>query len=144
MKQVLLFFLLPLGLLAQTEIDSTLTQEELHFRDSIAALNVANEQTQLLQETYNQATTHFSAKEFSQAVQHYTQVIMMDSLYMEAYFNRGLAHKEQQKYSLAIADLNQTFALDSSHSEALFQIAKCWHLQTNYPAAIKAYQLVLS
>ena len=59
MKYIFIFFLIPLGLCAQSDIDSTLTQEEIHFRDSIAALNVANEQAQLLQETYNAGATHF-------------------------------------------------------------------------------------
>ena len=145
MKKILfIFFPFYLCAQVQTEPDSALTVEELNFRDSIAALNLANEKIQLLQESYNEANSFFSSGNFTEAIKRYTNVIYMDSSYVDAYFYRGLAYKEKHQYQLAIIDLKQVFLLDSSKLEALFQIARCFSFEKKYQNSIETYELLLS
>ena len=59
-----LFFLLQ-TVFAQDQVNSTLTAEEIQFRDSIAAINTSNERMQLVQETYNAASSAFAESNFS-------------------------------------------------------------------------------
>jgi tetratricopeptide (TPR) repeat protein len=141
MKRIILLLFLPFAALAQSEVDSALTVEEIHFRDSIAALNAASEQVQLLQETFNLGAEAYATAAYEKAISHFSQVIELDSAYVEAFFNRGLSYKGLEKWEQAIADMQQTFLLDSSYTEALFQEAKC--LQLSGGPAIPAYEAVL-
>jgi tetratricopeptide (TPR) repeat protein len=129
-------------LFAQTQTDSTLTQEELNFRDSIVAINQSNEDLQLLQQTYNKASDFFSSGQFKQAIESYSQVVAIDSVYVLAYYNRGLSYKELKQYDLAILDMDRSYKLDSTNLDPLIQKAKCLALNNQNSLAIDLYKLV--
>ena len=68
-----LCFFLPL--LGWSQIDSTLTNEEIQFRDSIAQINIAAEKQQLLQESFNSGANFIKENNYSEAILDFSQVI---------------------------------------------------------------------
>ena len=52
----------------QQEADSTLTSEEIQFRDSIAAINTNNALIQEIQESYNAGIEAFASSNFKKAI----------------------------------------------------------------------------
>ena len=52
----------------QQEADSTLTSEEIQFRDSIAAINTNNALIQEIQESYNDGTEAFASSNYKEAI----------------------------------------------------------------------------
>ena len=50
------------------EVDSTLTSEEIQFRDSIAAINTNNALIQEIQESYNAGIEAFASSNFKEAL----------------------------------------------------------------------------
>ena len=60
----------------QQEADSTLTSEEIQFRDSIAAINTNNALIQEIQESYNLGTEAFASSNFKEAITFFESVIV--------------------------------------------------------------------
>ena len=87
----------------QQEADSTLTSEEIQFRDSVAAININNALIQEIQESYNDGTEAFALSNFKEAITYFESVIVLDSANADAYFNKGLSHKELKNYEIAIS-----------------------------------------
>ena len=114
-----LFFLVQTAF-AQEQVDSTLTTEEIQFRDSIAAINTSNERMQLIQETYNAASSAFAESNFSKSISLFDEVIALDSSNADAFYNKGLAQKESKQYTEAVETLEQAFSLDATNFDALF------------------------
>ena len=120
----------------QQEADSTLTSEEIQFRDSIAAINTNNALIQEIQESYNAGTKAFASSNFKEAITSFESVIVLDSANADAYFNKGLSHKELKNYEVAISDFESTFSIDDSYFDAIFNIAKCYELLNNKELAL--------
>ena len=85
------------------DIDTTLTIEEIQFRDSIATINSNNALIQQIQESYNAGTEAFTSSNFKEAITFFESVIVLDSANSDAYFNKGLSHKELKNYEIAIS-----------------------------------------
>ena len=128
---------------AQQEADSTLTSEEIQFRDSIAAINTNNALIQEIQELYNYGTEAFASSNFKNAITYFESVIVLDSTNADAYFNKGLSHKELKNYELAISDFESTLKIDDSYFDAIFNIAKCYELLNNKKLALSTYDRLL-
>ena len=127
----------------QEQVDSTLTIEEIQFRDSIAALNVSSIQLQKIQETYNAATQAFSNSNYGQAIQFFEEVTDLDSTNSDAYYNKGLAHKELKQYDQAIDALSTAFILDSTKTDAIFHQAKCYFGKKDIEKTLGTYDELL-
>ena len=97
------------------DIDTTLTLEEIQFRDSIAAINTNNALIQEIQESYNAGTEAFASSNFKEAITFFESVIALDSANADAHFNKGLSHKELKNYEVAISDFESTFSIDDSY-----------------------------
>ena len=135
-----LFF--SLSLFAQTEADSLLTTQEISFRDSIAAINQSNENLQLVQQTYNKATDFFANQQYAQAITAYTDVLNIDSVYINAFYNRGICYKELNRFEEAIADMDKVFILDSSNVDALIEKAIYFSLNNQRGEAKQAFEKI--
>ena len=59
-----LFLTLSLFSWAQSQVDSLLLNSENQFRDSIAAINLADEQQQFLEENFNAATEFMNNEDY--------------------------------------------------------------------------------
>jgi tetratricopeptide (TPR) repeat protein len=132
-----------LGVFAQQEADSTLTTEEIQFRDSIAAINTNNALIQQIQESYNAATEAFSSTDYKTAITLFESVIALDSSNADAYFNKGLSNKELKNYAAAITDFETTFTINNSYFDAIFNQAKCYELLKDQEQAISTYDRLL-
>ena len=96
---------------------------ENQFRDSIAAINLAAEQQQLLEESFNAATDFMKSEDYSNAIKSLNQVLRIDTNYIDAYFNRAVCQQKLNNYKLSIADFKVVYDLDSTRSDALFEQA---------------------
>ena len=63
-----LFLILPLFSWAQQGADSLIINSENQFRDSIAAINLAAEEQQLLEESFNSATEFMNSEDYTSAI----------------------------------------------------------------------------
>ena len=118
-----LSLIFPLFSWAQSEVDSLLIDSENQFRDSIAAINLAAEQQQFLEENFNAATDFMNNEDYINAIKSLNQVLIIDSNYTDAYFNRAVCQQKLNNYELSIADFKIVYDLDSTRSDALFEQA---------------------
>ena len=72
-------------------IDSTLTNSEQLFTDSINALNNQNQQLTGSRNAYNQGLEFVKNEEFEQAIISFTDAINIDSTFSSAYFESELS-----------------------------------------------------
>ena len=105
------------------EVDSILINSENQFLDSIAAINLAAEQQQSLEENFNAATDFMNNEDYTNAIKSLNQVLGIDSNYTDAYFNRAVCQQKLNNYELSIADFKIVYSLDSTRIEALFEQA---------------------
>ncbi len=70
-----------------------------------------------IEDLYEQARKHHSAKDYEKAVEYYTKVIE-DSTYADAFWNRGLIYGSQKKYALAIEDFRKVTILKPDFGSA--------------------------
>ncbi|MBT5273876.1 MAG: hypothetical protein HOL74_03535, partial [Flavobacteriales bacterium] len=104
-------------------IDSTLTNSERLFTDSINVLNNQNQQLSGSRNAYNQGLEFVKNEEFEQAIISFTNAINIDSSFSSAYLERAKCYSGTNN-ELAINDYNSAFALDSLNYEPLYRIAK--------------------
>ena len=138
-KCVFTFFFVFSAFVRWSQIDSTLTNEEIQFRDSIAQINIAAEKQQLLQESFNSGAIFIKENNYSEAILDFSQVINEDSSYVEAYFNRAICYKELANYELAISDFQHTYRLDSTYTKAMFEEALVYMLKEDNLLAEEAF-----
>ena len=113
------FFFVFFCLVRWSQIDSSLTNEEIQFRDSIAKINLATEKQQFLQKSFNSGANFMKENNYSEAILDFSQVINEDSSYVEAYFNRAIYF--ERLIMSTISDFQNTYRLDSTHTKALFE-----------------------
>ena len=95
-----LFLIFPLFSWSQSEVDSMLINSENQFRDSIAAINLAVEQQQLLEENFNAATDFMISEDYINAIKSLNQVLSIDSTYVDAFYNRAICNRELNNFQI--------------------------------------------
>ena len=80
-----------------------LLDSENQFRDSIAAINLAAEQQQFLEESFNAATDFINSEDYTNAIKSLNKVLSIDTTYVDAYFNRAVCQQKLNNYNLSIA-----------------------------------------
>lgn len=63
---------------------------------------------------------------YTQASQHFNEVLKLDSTNSEAHHNLGLVYNNQQKYDLAMIEYNQAIKFDPKNGEAYKSRAQLW------------------
>ena len=88
---------------------------------------------------FNEAILHFKEKDYSAAVDAYTEAIKIAPNYEKALYNRGKAQLKLKKYKSALGDFQKTVQLNPKHDKALLYSGICFMKAKNYPAAISHF-----
>jgi len=123
-------------------IDTTLTDIELEFQDSITTLNQQNELLSNSRKSYNNGLILFNDGNFSAATVQFTDAIDIDSSFSQAYFYRGKCYQELDMDS-AISDYRMAFYLDSTNLLPLYNLAKV-QSASDFNEAINTYHSIIS
>ena len=123
-------------------LDTTLTDAELSFQDSIAELNKQNQIFSNSRKAYNSGLDLFNDKNFAEAIIKFTNAVVIDSSFSQAYFYRAKCY-ESSNHDLAISDYQISFSLDSTNLTPLYSMAK---IQSIYDinTAINTYNFIIS
>ena len=87
--------------------------------------------------------TYQNRKEHENAIKHYTQAIVRNPKFAEAYVNRGIAHYNMNKYDSAIKDCKTAKALELKPNLAVvvqYNLGNAYREKGEYDEAIKAYE----
>ena len=103
-------------------LDTIVMQNEMDFADSIAAVNIKNEQIILSRNHYNSGLEQMDSLKYLIAIECFTNAIKIDSLFSAAYLSRGRCYEFSDK-NLAISDYHSVYALDSLSLNPLYLIA---------------------
>lgn len=122
--------------------NTILTDSEIAFQDSIDILNKENTMLSDSRKEYNYALVLFNDGKFKEAIPIFTNAIMIDSSFSEAYFYRGKCY-ESFNTTLSILDYQIAFNLDSSNLDPLYSIAKM-QSASDINSAIDTYHLIIS
>ena len=122
-------------------IDSTLTNSERLFTDSINALNNQNQQLSGSRNAYNRGLEFVKNEEFEQAIISFTNAINIDSSFSSAFLERAKCYLGPNN-ELAINDYNSAFALDSLNYEPLYRIAKI-HSVSDRKLGLSTYDSII-
>ena len=128
--------------LDSTIIDTTITQFELSFKDSIILLNKQNEIYSSSRKAYNYGLDLYNNKRFDDATVFFTNAINIDSSFSEAFFYRGMCN-EGHNDTLAIKDYYVAFSLDSTNFSSIYRVASI-QSKTDFNKAIKTYDFIIS
>ena len=123
-------------------IDTTLTDSELSFQDSITALNEQNELFSSSRKAYNDGLELFNTENFQQAIVNFTNAVNIDSSFSLAYFYRAKCY-EGSYNSLAILDYKMAFSLDTTNFTPLYAMAKI-QSAIDVNEAITTYNFIIS
>ena len=123
-------------------LDSSLTNFESAFTDSINKLNSYNQMLLSSREAYNEGLYKIEESEFKDAIICFTRSIAIDSTFSKAYIARATCY-ENDNINLAITDYELAFSFDSTNIAPLYNIAK---LQTEFDMnlALTTYNYILS
>ena len=83
----------------------------------------AKSQTEAL---FQKGLDYYDAGDYDKAVEAYTQVIMLDAAYVNAYWARGHIYSEQEKHALAVADFRKVTEIAPDFGDAYGMLG--WHL----------------
>ncbi len=111
MKILILFFafLLPLGLMAQTDV-----------------------------EEYNRGVAVHSSDPFA-ATKHYTKCLAINPKHSNAYYNRALLHFNNNQYDKALEDCSNALKYDDKHAAAYGLRGLCYKQKENIDKAIQDF-----
>ena len=104
-------------------LDTSLTNTERTFKDSISRINKKNAFLSNSRESYNSALEFFNQHNFQQAIIHFNKAIAIDSTFFEAYLYRAKSYAAISD-TLAILDYRSAFSIDSSNFSPLYDLAK--------------------
>jgi len=121
-----------------TIILSTLEQE---FSDSIALINEQNEQLKASREAYNAGLLLLKNENYIDAINYFTDAILIDSVFVAAYLNRAKCYQEIND-ELAIKDYRTILSLDSTNLQPLYLIAAL-QLKSDKVLAQQTYQTII-
>ena len=93
-----------------------------------------------LQKKYNEGVRALTAQSYMESVQKFTEAILLDENYVNAYFNRGMAFKGLKKNTEAIADFDKVITLDPANDVAAFSKAQIYEESGDFASAAKAYK----
>ncbi len=138
---VFFVFLFGINAKSQTSDTTSLTDSELHFRDSILQLNSNNEVLKKSRDAYNSGLEFFQKKDFDAAITQFSEAVLIDSNFNLAYLSRAKCY-EGINNKLAIADYLRVFNSDSLSFEPLYAVAR---LQSSFnkDTAIATYRGIL-
>ena len=121
-------------------IDTTLTDSEISFKDSINVLNKHNNMLINSRNAYNDGLILMGDLDIEGAISSFTSAITIDSTFSDAYFYRGKCYDDFNQ-ELAISDYKIAYELDTSDLEPLYCIA---NIYSNKTLAIEMYQFIIS
>ena len=123
-------------------IDTSLTDLEIDFQDSVALINKHNEMIFHSRKKYNYGLDQFNNNNLKDAIISFTNSIVIDSTFSKAYLYRGRCYDSFDD-SLALLDYDLAFSFDSTDFSPLYDIAK---IQSVYDIneAINTYNLIIS
>ena len=78
-------------------------------------------------------------KKYEKSIEHFTQAIILEPNFFEAYHNRGEAYGEMDQYDRAIGDLNEAIRLHPGLAEAYHHLGKGYHGKGEVDSAIESY-----
>ena len=121
--------------------------EYLHNCQNITAETIYNDLHGFIryQNVHQSAYAEFFAgctyqeKDYSKAIEHYSNAIKLNPQMAEAYYNRGLAYGEKEEFEPAIDDLNKAIELNPEFAEAYFCRGFVYFLKGEVERAIKDY-----
>ena len=122
-------------------IDTTLSQFEINFQDSINMLNKQNQKITDSRSSYNKGLEFLNNNNISDAILEFNKAIEIDSMFISAYISRGKCF-ELEKHDLAISDYRKAYLLDASNLDLLYKIGEIQAL-TDKNRAIQTYDSIL-
>ena len=96
---------------------------EIRFNDSIALINKQSENIRKSRDAYNSGLLFFEEEKIEEAINLFSNAILIDSLFTQAYFARAKCYHELEN-TLAISDYLKSFKLDSSNFIPLYKLAE--------------------
>jgi pentatricopeptide repeat protein len=119
-----------------------LSLSEQQFIDSIALLNVKNEQLKASRDSYNSGLLLLEDENYIDAIDYFTKAIIIDSVFIAPYLSRARCYHGIND-ELAITDYRTAFYLDSTNLKCLYSIATL-QLKSDRILAKKTYQTIVS
>tara|TARA_B100000287_G_C20591388_1_gene764407 strand:- start:127 stop:1224 length:1098 start_codon:yes stop_codon:yes gene_type:complete len=138
----LLVFISNFSISQSIDLDTNLTDYEIKFRDSVTLINKYNEMIFHSRKEYNNGIEHFNNNNLNEAIQSFSNAIIIDSSFSKAYFYRAKCY-DMFDDSLALIDYNIAFRYDSSDFSPIYSIAKI-KSKSNIPEAITQYNFIIS
>lgn len=135
-------FLLCNNVNSQTADTTNVSASEQYFSDSIALLNEKNEHLKVSRDAYNAGLLLLKNKNYIEAINHFTNAITIDSIFLEAYLSRAKCY-EGPNDELAIADYLKAFELDSSKISPLYSVAAL-QFKSDKESAKQTYNSIIS
>ncbi|HML88850.1 MAG TPA: tetratricopeptide repeat protein [Methylomusa anaerophila] len=86
----------------------------------------------------------FHQHNYTAAVQAYTNAIVLNPLYVSAYFNRGTTYSLLNQYDKATADFDNAITLDPQFKQAYFNRGNMYAALEQYDKAIADYTQAIS
>ena len=125
-----------------SSIDTSLTDFELSFHDSISDLNQKSKIFSTSRAAYNSGLKLFNDNNFDDAIVSFTDAVIIDSTFSQAFFYRAKCYEEIDD-SLSIIDYRIAYKLDTSNYESLYSLAKIQEIYS-FEEAIKTYEFIIS
>jgi len=119
-----------------------LNEQEQHFSDSIAFLNEQNEQLKASRDAYNAGLLLLENENYINAIDNFTNAIIIDSVFVAAYLSRAKCYQESND-ELAIIDYKTAFSLDSTNLQPLYLVAVL-QLKSDIALAEQTYHTIVS
>ena len=145
MRNIIIIIIFCLGAISTfgQDTDSTISNSETQFSDSIAKFNLLQKEFKESRDEYNNGVQFFELKNFSDAINSFDKAISIDSTFIAAYYNRGICYLELSKHDNAVSDFTKTFLLDSTHILSLFKRADMYRRLNKNSLANSDYKKVL-
>ena len=115
-------FLVCVNVKSQNLDTVNLSTSEQKFIDSVAYLNLKNEQLKTSRDAYNSGLLLLENENYIDAIDYFSKAIIIDSVFSAAYLGRARCYYEIDD-ELAIKDYNTVFSLDSSNLQCLYSVA---------------------
>jgi len=119
-----------------------LNEHEQQFSDSISLLNEQNKQLKASRDAYNTGLLLLENENYIDAIDHFTNAIIIDSVFVAAYLSRAKCYQGLND-ALAIADYRTAFSLDSVSLQPLYSVAAL-QLKSDRVLAEQTYQTIVS
>ena len=84
-------------------------------------------------------TSEERQKEYEKSIRHFTQAIILEPNFFEAYHNRGVAYSTMEQYDQAIEDFNETIRLHPSLADAYHSRGKAYQSKGENNSAIEDF-----